>query len=394
MSALANGTVYKRTTPAGGSAWVAHVAWHEAGRRRQAKRAFRTKKAAQAALVEMLAAHQTGTFVEPSKTTLADYAGSWLEGLAVQGRKATTMRGYRWALDAYVLPVLGTEPLQDVKATDLDLLYGRLRRSGGKGGRPLSLTTVHHVHAVMNKLLNDAERKGLVTRNVARLADAPSLTTARSRGPEMQVWTPAELARFLEAIEGNRNAPMFRLLALTGLRRSEVLGLRWSDVDLRGQRVAVAQAVTVVDGEERVDSPKTRRSKRVIDIDRATADLLVDHRDAQRRELARVMKAEPDGDRAFVNELGTPLQPNSVGQAFRRLVEQHGLPKIRLHDLRHTHASHLLSAGVNIKVVSDRLGHASVSFTLDTYGHVLPGDQALAAATAAGLVEYGGSPTA
>jgi integrase len=243
------------------------------------------------------------------------------------------------------------------------------------------------VHAVLNKLLNDAERKGLVIRNVARLANAPSLTTARSKSPEMRIWTPLQLATFLRSIAGNRNEALLRLLAMTGMRRSELLGLRWSDVDFDAGHVTIRQAVTVVNGEEIVDAPKSRRSRRVIDVDTGTTALLAAHRDRQASALARVDLEVPQGGRVFTNDIGEPIRPNSVGQAFRRLVEQAGLPLIRLHDLRHTHASHLLAAGINVKVVSERLGHASVSFTLDTYGHVMPGQQAEAAAAAAALLE-------
>ena len=381
-----NGSVYKRTTPAGGSAWVAHISWNEAGRRRQSKRAFRVKKDAQAALVEMLAAHQSGTFVESSRLTVRDYADGWLDGLVSQGRKRSTLQGYRGVLDRYVLPWLGHLGLQDVKATDLDSLYAHLLCAGGHDGRALSLTSVHHVHAVVNKLLNDAERKGLVLRNVARLADAPSLTTARSKGSEMVVWTPAQLAVFLQSITGSRNDALFRLLAMTGMRRGEVIALRWSDVDLASRVVTIRQAATVIDGDEYLDVPKTRRSRRAIDIDDETARSLGRQREVQRAALERISEAQPANDRVFTNDIGEPLRPNSIGQAFRRLVRTASVPSIRLHDLRHTHASHLLAAGVNVKVVSERLGHASVSFTLDTYGHVMPGQQAEAAAAVAALV--------
>lgn len=351
------------------------------------KRAFRTKKEAQAALVELLGAHQAGRFVDPSKTLLRDFAIRWLDGLSSQGRKPSTLRGYRGNLQRYVLPRLGDRALQDLTASDLDALYLDLLRTGGPRNTGLSLASVHHVHAVLNKLLNDAERKGLVVRNVARLATAPSLSAARSNGPEMRVWTPEQLATFLRLIARNRNETLFRLLALTGMRRGEVLGLRWSDIDLSHRRIAVQQAVTVVDGEEIVDSPKSRRSRRVIDVDVDTAALLDDYRDRQLAALARVDLKAPAGDRVFTNDIGEPLRPDSVGQAFGRLVASTGVPVIRLHDLRHTHASHLLAAGVNVKVVSERLGHASVSFTLDTYGHVMPGQQAEAAAAVAALLK-------
>lgn len=220
----------------------------------------------------------------------------------------------------------------------------------------------------------------------AKLANAPSLTTARAKGPEMRVWSPDELARFLASIEGNRNETMFRLMAMTGIRRGEVVALRWSDVELTGHRLTVNQAATVIDGVEEVDVPKTRRSRRVIDLDPETVSVLQRHRARQREQFLMLGVSATASHRVFTNEIGEPLRPNSVGQAFRRLVDSAEVPVIRLHDLRHTHASHLLMAGVNVKVVSERLGHSSVSFTLDTYGHVMPGQQAEAAAAAAALI--------
>lgn len=372
--------MYKREAADRAPTWVAHLTWLEGGKRRQSKRSFRTKKEAQSALNELLAAHRTGAFVPPSRLTVADYAQPWLDGLANQGRKASTLRGYRGIVHGKVVPALGDIVLQELSAKDLDALYAALLRSG------LSMTTVRQVHAVLGKMLHDAERKGLVPRNVSRLANAPSMAAARSRGPEIRVWSPTELSTFLTSIAGNRNEAMLRLLAMTGLRRSEVIGLRWSDVQFEHRRLTVNQAAVLVDGEEALDAPKTRRSRRVVDLDDETLLLLQRHRANQRERHLRLGVIASASDRVFTNDVGEPLRPDSVGQAFGRLVDAAGLPKIRLHDLRHTHASQLLMAGVNAKVVSERLGHASVSFTLDVYGHVMPGQQAAAAATAASLV--------
>jgi integrase len=365
---------------------MAHVTWQEGTKRRQAKKSFDTKKQAQAALTTMLAAHQSGSFAAPSRRTVVDLVEAWIDGLAIQGRKATTLSGYRRVMRLQVVPTLGHMPVQDLRATDLDALYARLLRGGGTGGKPLSLTSVHHVHAVLSKFLHDAERKGLVARNVAPLADAPSLTTARSEGPEMRVWTPEQLGRFLTAIDGNRNEALFRLMAMTGLRRSEAAGLRWSDIDLARGQLTVNQAATLVDGEEVLGAPKSRRSRRVVALDADTVTILRRHKVERTETYLRVGVTASASDRVFSNDLGQPLRPSSFGQAFRRLIDQHELPEIRLHDLRHTHASHLLAAGVNVKVVSERLGHASVSFTLDTYAHVMPGQQADAAEAAAALL--------
>ena len=162
-----------------------------------------------------------------------------------------------------------------------------------------------------------------------------------------------------------------------------------SDLDLPRRRMTVNQAVTVVDGVEFVSAPKTRRSRRVVDLDATTVEVLQQHRSRQREQYLALGVTATASDRVFTGDLGEPLRPNSVGQAFHRLVRTADVPPIRLHDLRHTHASHLLLAGVNVKVVSERLGHASVSFTLDTYGHVMPGQQAEAAAATAALLDVG-----
>lgn len=380
---MASGTVYRRSDRKK-NAWVAHVTWMEGGTRRQSKRSFGTKREAQVALAETVAAHERQDFVAPSDVTLAEYADSWLDGLIARGRKPSTIGGYQANLRNYILPALGSWKLQDLRTAELDQLYTRLLRRGGSGGKPLSLTTVHHVHTQLVKMLNDAERKGLIIRNVARQADAPSMSAARQARGEMSVWTPAELSAFLAHSSESRSGPLMRLMAMTGMRRGEVAALEWKDVDLDAATVRVRVAATVVNGEEVIDSPKTRQARRVIDLDAVTLAVMKKHRASQLRALLAI--GAPTDRRVFTNEIGEPLRPASIGQAFRRLADTCDVPHIRLHDLRHTHATHLLAAGVNPRVVSERLGHSSVSFTLDTYGHVMPGQQADAAAAAAALL--------
>lgn len=386
VGTLASGTVYRRTTKQGGAAWVAHATWMEGARRRQTKRTFRTKKEAQQALVQVLTQQQTGSYVELSRITLGQYLEEWLAALPNQGRRASTVNGYCTTMRNYVIPDLGHVVLQDLRPNQLDALYGRLLRNGKVDGSPLSHLSVHHVHTILGKALQDAERKGLVLRNVARLADAPSLTTARSKSPEMTVWTPEEMRRFLELIQGNPWEPALRLLAMTGLRRGEVAALRWSDVDLEAKRLTVNQAVVVLDGVEFVDVPKSRRSRRTVDLDPETVEVLRQLRPRQKEERLFLGLRWRTADRVLALADGQPPKTNSIGQAFARIVARTDLPRIRLHDLRHSHATHLLAAGANPRVVSERLGHASVGFTLDTYAHVLPGQQAEAVAAVAALL--------
>lgn len=196
---MANGTVYRRDDRK--KPWVAHVSWHEGDRRRQSKRSYSTKKEAQAALAETIDSHRRQDFVAPTALRVRDFVETWINALETQGRKVSTIAGYRQTMKLYVLPRLGSRKLQDLRATDLDDLYAELLRSGDVKGRPLSMSTVHHVHTAIGKLLHDAERKGLVVRNVARLADAPSMAAALDRAPDMNVWTPDELSRFLRYVE-------------------------------------------------------------------------------------------------------------------------------------------------------------------------------------------------
>src|SRR4051812_21342308 len=163
---MASGTIYRRTTPAGSAARGGHPTGDGGGRRRQSKRSFRTKQAAKDELTRFLGAHQTGAFVAPSRMTLAEFVEPWIDGLANQGRRPSTLAGYRHDLALYVLPRLGSMALQDMRVTDIDSLYAHLLRDGRRSGGGLSMATVNHVHTALNKLFNDAERKGLVTKNV------------------------------------------------------------------------------------------------------------------------------------------------------------------------------------------------------------------------------------
>ncbi len=259
----------------------------------------------------------------------------------------------------------------------------------------LSPASVRKVHVVVGKALSDAERKGIKSRNVARLATPPSVSSARA--PEMKCWSPDELRTFLTSIDSHRLRPIVRLAVMSGLRRGELCGLRWSDVDLAQGTVTVRQAITVVDGKPVLGDVKTKRSRRVVDIDTATVAELRAWRKEQLLERMLVGSAWTETGLVFTTPLGGGVHPDSLSQGFDRLVvprrrmsdaERQRLPiRIRFHDLRHTHASQLLAAGVNVKVVSERLGHASVAFTLDTYAHLMPGQQAQAAAAAAALVD-------
>jgi len=236
----------------------------------------------------------------------------------------------------------------------------------------------------VRKALADAVDAGLIARNPADRAKPPRPQT---QAGELRYWTPAELRRFLELCEGHRLEAAFHLLAMTGARRGEIAGLRWVDVDLDSARITIRQALLAVGSEVYVSSPKSYRG-RTVDLDQGTVKQLVAHRERQLRDKVAFYGDWEDSGYVFTKRDGSPLNPRTLSQAFVWLVENSDLPRIRLHDLRHTHASIAVKAGVPIGVVSERLGHASPEFTLHRYSHVMPGMQREAADTIARAVRF------
>jgi integrase len=235
-------------------------------------------------------------------------------------------------------------------------------------GRDYSPKTIRNTHTVLRKALADAERLELVIRNAAAAARPPAVDHI-----DRVTWSSEELGEFLESVRDDRLYPVFVVLATTGMRRGEVLGLRWRDVDFDAGDLAIANTRTPVKSEIVTGPPKTARSRRQVFLDEWTLDVL---RAQRRSQAADRLAAGPawnaDEDYVFTDEVGVPVNPNSVSKRFDTIVRKSDLPRIRLHDLRHTYATVALKAGVHPKIVSERLGHATVGITLDLYSHVTP----------------------
>ena len=330
-------------------------------------------------LTELVKRMHDGDYRAPDKITVGEYLlKRWLPTKKAQLRHST-FSGYQRNIELHINPNIGHIPLQKLQPEDLDMLYAYLltdgRRNGTAGG--LSPKSVRIVHAIIRKALADANRKGTITRNVADLADPPKV---RAHSREMTVWNGDELRRFLESIETHPLYTAYYLAANTGMRRGEVLGLTWRNVDLDAARLVVTQAVLAVDYEAAVTDVKTANSRRMIDLDpRTVAELRTWRRIQLEAELASGRRRNVDDGFVFARPDGRPIHPDFFSQTWQRLIADSHLPKIRLHDLRHTHASILLQTGIPLKVVSERLGHSSPAFTMTVYQHVLPGMQADAA---------------
>lgn len=352
-------------------AWSFSVDVNRAGEpRKQVHRSgFATRAAAVAAMAEVQARAAND---EPEPTTMA--VSQWLEQwLASRSGdlRGSTLASYQMMARLYVIPTIGGMLLRSVTKARLRALYQQLAEKGGHSGRPLSAKTVHNVAVMLVKVFGDAiEDRLLPGPNPAERAHR--LPTGR---PDMQTWTGEQVGRFLASVSGDRLLCMWRLAFATGMRRGELLGLRWRDVDLDGAALSVQQTwVRDVDGLA-FGAPKTAKGRRRIALDAETVATLRTHKRAQATDRIRAGSLWKDNDLAFAREDGSPIDPDVVSQLFERLATRSGLPRIRFHDIRHTHASLLLAAGVHAKVVSERLGHASVTITLDTYSHVLPGLQ-------------------
>jgi integrase len=356
------------------------------GKRKQVRRSgFSTKADAQAELVKIQASVDQGTFVESAKVSLASYLAAWLESQQAQLRPSTH-HAYTAAITNHVCPHIGDGNLQSLTPGMLDRLYSYLLREGRQDGRGgLARKTVRNIHVMLHKALNDAVRKGLVARNVADASDAPR-STAMSGERETMTWTPAQLRAFLETVDGDRLYPLILLAATTGMRRGEVLGLRWQDLDLEAGRIAVRQTLINIGYSAQYSAPKTAKGRRSISLDARTVTVLRDWRMTQLQERMALGEAWVDNGLVFTRPDGNWIHPDLLSKRFNLLVRRSNLPRIRLHDLRHTHATHALEAGIHPKVVSERLGHATVAFTLDRYSHAIPALEESAAERVAELV--------
>lgn len=385
----------------------------DTGERRQGSRGgFATLREADAALRAVLGQVEQGVYVPPARATLAAYLRGWLAGLTV---RPTTFDNYWRSAERKVIPRIGGVALRELQPEHLDALYRELERRGKVAGpcRVAGVTcgahgcapdrhgglapkSVRHVHTMLHKALQDAAERGHVPRNVAALANPPRKRATRSKRARDECWTAGQLRTFLAHVADERLCALWQLFATTGLRRAEALGLRWSDLDLDGAQLRVGrQTVTAVAGRAVwSDDGKSPSAERTIALDPATLDALRAHR---RRQAAERLAAGPvwsedghDGDLIFTRADGRALHPKRVSQMFTCRAVAAGLPTIGVHGLRHTYATAALRAGVPVEVLSRRLGHADVATTLRIYAHVLEGDDARAARTAAAAILKGG----
>ena len=320
--------------------------------------------------------------VSPWPTTCRE---QWLPAREIRGLKPTTLANYRWVCEAYLIPRLGHKKLGRLNPPDVVGFFDAFSKETGRGGKRRSTRTIALTHRVLSMALAHAVRSGLIARNPAAGArdDLP-----RGEPPaETGIWTPAQLGLFLESTKGERLYPLWVLAVTTGMRRGELCGLRWVDVDLADSALIVRRARVMVRGVPTETTPKTAAGQRIVGLDEATVAVLREH---QRRQQTEELVCAPgfwEGQgHVFTDDLGRPLIPEYVTKHFTRDVRRVGLPRIRLHDTRHSHATAMLHAGVDVKVVAGRLGHSSTLITQNVYQHRVEQLDRSAAEKVAGLI--------
>ncbi len=336
-----------------------------------------TKKDAEKRLSELLHQLDTGTFMKPGKATVADYLNQWVKDYCWINLTPVTAQTYEYMAKKYLIPALGQLALTKLRPEHLQHLYtDRLSngRADGKGG--LSARTVRYMHVTIHKALQSAVKMGLINRNPADAVELP-----KQKRREMQTMSESDIHIFLEYAKSTPYYVLFYLALFTGMRRSELLALRWSDIDLILCQLSVNRTINQLHNRQVVfGEPKTDKSRRMVSLSPSTALLLSQYRTEQEKLRQSLGSTVSDDDLIFSSIDGKPLIPDSVTQAWRILARRIGLKGIRFHDARHTHASLMLKQGIHPKIVQERLGHSSIAMTLDIYSHVAPGLQQAAAA--------------
>ncbi|MEC4688648.1 MAG: tyrosine-type recombinase/integrase [Nitrospirota bacterium] len=348
------------------------------GKRRQLWRSVKgTKREAEAMLVRLLHERDSGIDIQPGRLTVGEYLERWLEDYASHNVSPRTHERYAGIVRKHLVPALGSVPISKLRPQHIQAYYSQAARSGRLDKKPggLSARTVLHHHRVLREALHHAVRWQVIARNPADAVAPPRPSRA-----EMQVLGPDGVQELLAACNDPDLYAVVFVAVSTGLREGELLALRWSDVNLDGGNLQVTRNLQYLSGRGTVFAePKTDRSRRKVAFSQETLALLTDHRRQQLERRVALGGAYRDQGLVFADPFGNPMPPYRLSQRFARVVRAAGLAPLRFHDLRHTSASLLLSAGVHPKVVSERLGHAGVSITLDTYSHVLPGLQEEAA---------------
>ncbi|TQR43377.1 tyrosine-type recombinase/integrase [Paenibacillus popilliae] len=335
------------------------------------KSGYLRKRDAEKALPDILSSLNKGTYVETKKDlTFGTIMKEWLEDKKTEVKHGT-WKSYAWLVNNHIIPKLGKNQMAKLKPEHLHKFYHATLLKEAK----LSVGSIKKVHVIIMDALNRAVQWGKIPQNVATTVKLP-----QGKKVKFQVWNEYQLRTFLDVAANDQYFIAFELAASTGMRKSEILGLSREDVDLNTKIISVRQAYTISEDGYDFDDTKSDSSERAISLFPNTVELLKQHFEKQNEQKNELKKIYTDYGLVVQTAKGTPVNQRNLMRNYYRIIkeiqEEHpDFPKIRFHDLRHTHATLLLKAGIHPKIVQERLGHSSINVTLDTYSHVLPNMQ-------------------
>ena len=329
---------------------------------------FKTKKEANKWRIERLNKIQNGLFYSGPKLTLEEFFEEWLIARK-DSIKPKTLNQYRQIVGSHINPTLGKIKLNELQPAEIQALYNEKVNAG------IGTRTVRLIHSVLHCALGHALRLGIIYRNPSDAVYKP-----KAQKTEMQILDENQVRSFLIAARGKRLEALYKVAITTGLRKGEILALKWSDLDWRSGQLNIQRQVQRVPGSGLVfTEPKTKAGRRMIVLGPDTVLGLKEHFKRQLAEIEFMGDKWQDYDLIFPSSIGTPLSHSNQHKKFKRLLEEANLPNIRFHDLRHTAASLMLKQGISVKVVQERLGHSDAAMTLNVYSHTIPGMQKEAA---------------
>lgn len=341
---------------------------HETGKPKRKYFYAKTRQEVQEKLLHALHDVSIGTFVDSSKLTLGDWVSKWLKTYKKPVLAQTTYELYQTVLKVHILPDLGKISLNKLQTITLQNFYNE------KLSLQLSASYVHQMHVIIHCALNQAIKEGLLFRNVAIAANSPKILKK-----EMEILTEKQLKHFMEHVKSDPMATAIILAVGTGLRRGELLGLKWKDLNFETGNLSVRRQLLCVKGGTKFEDYTKNKKSRNIHIPSNVLEKLKAHKEKQNEYKQILGEAYQNSDLIFCNKNGTSVDPGNFSARFKQLLKNTDIPKIRPHGLRHSHASLLLAKDVHPKIVQERLGHSSISITLDQYSHLVPGLQKAAA---------------
>lgn len=321
--------------------------------------------------------YRKGVLPTKAKMTVGQWVDTWLETYAKNRVRQNTFEGYQRVVNGHLKPSIGSFILKDLRPEQVQKMLNQKLAAGNiRTGGPLGSRQVEYIYVVLHMALEQAVKNQLVSRNVCDAVDKP-----KKEKKEFIPWTTEQTNHFLNSVKESRLFPLYMVAWGTGLRRSEILGLKWDDIDFKKGTLTVRRSLVRIKGGYKFGEPKTKKSKRTLPLPDQVTQELKNWKSKQAKEKMawNAIHKDVEADQrpeynamslVFCNELGDAINPEFISRQFKRDLKKANLPEIRFHDLRHGHATMLLELGEDIKVISDRLGHSTIILTADTYSHV------------------------